>query len=555
MMKNEELLSLSNGDKLALCTGSPTTLNNHSKGLLYCCKRCLFMTEDTNTIRKHFEICAGKEEFNITVEIKDKRNYDLQETIQKLENALVTEKEKVKLLIKLLNENTNINVNSNNEGTLNIRKRVSGTKKYRIKKSTAVVTPIIDIVHEEKDNSEMSQQLNVVVEEPTLIKSSSRKSRSRTRGIKYRAIKSIELVDEPKQEYWEAQIEDISVHRKEIMNQTFGDINIDKHEDVIKGILQAISSNKDFGTRILPNIAKNRYKLFGQTGLKEYTKKVRSTNNKLQRILAGHKIPAPTIEKYIVKSMHPMEMRLVDYPQYHLTSVEPEDIQKLQICCFYQMINHSKEFVPFSVAYDSIQNYSMAFIPIRKYIQKLLVNPYGFHNIIYVDLPKSTQNDPFSFYRLRKIEDEKRFWELDCRLEYTAMEIQDNLRNWSIQLFRKIYMDVFNDNTFRENFIEYSQITQYECRQLIQNIISLDNLNTLRKNISGIIKEKATYNPTEKDKFNFCVDDTCQKARLKKEEYTDDSRKMLLMELFDNLEEEQEQSCMKCVFNSSESLF
>ena len=542
---------------LPLCTGYPI---KHSKGLCYCCKNCLFMSEDTNTIRKHFEICTGKEEFNITVEIKDKRDSDLQETNRKLENALETEREKVKLLIKLLNENTNINVNSNDEGTLNIRKRISGTKKYRIKKKT-VVDPGIEVVTQGQQSVDPVTIVNnteniIVEEEEEAVKSSTRKSRSRVRGIQYRLIKSVELVDEPTAEDWEEKIKQVSLHRDEIMNQTFGKIDMEKRLMAITEIMQTISANKDFGIRILPAIPKNRYKLFGVGDLNEHTKRIRSTNNRLQRILATHKIPAPTIEKYIVKTMHPMEMRLVDYPQYHLTNIDPEDIQKLQICCFYQMIQHEKAFSLFSPRYDTIQNYSMAFIPIRKYIQKLLVNPYGFHNIIYVDLPKSTQSDPFSFYRLRKIdEDGKRFWELDCRMEYTAMEIQNNLRNWCIQLFRKIYMDVFNDNIYREKFTEYSQVTQYECSQLLQNITALDNLIAIRRMLSSTIREKATYQPSKKDKFNFHVDDVCQKTRLKKEEYTQDNRNMLLMELFDDLTEEQSKMGLECVFNSKNNLF
>ena len=77
-----------------------------------------------------------------------------------------------------------------------------------------------------------------------------------------------------------------------------------------------------------------------------------------------------------------------------------------------------------------------------------------FSNVIYVALPKSTKEDPYSFYRLDNVNsNNKRQWKLDWRLEDISLSLSSSLLNFMIVTFRKIYKDVFLDNDYRDNYI------------------------------------------------------------------------------------------------------
>ena len=95
-----------------------------------------------------------------------------------------------------------------------------------------------------------------------------------------------------------------------------------------------------------------------------------------------------------------------------------------------------------------------------------MIAKYICSNIIYVPLEKSTKDDPYSFYTLVKITEKKRFWQMDCRLEYFTNNFIAQILPYLITKFRQIYNDVFHDNCYRENYKMQSQILECDCEQL-----------------------------------------------------------------------------------------
>ena len=128
---------------------------------------------------------------------------------------------------------------------------------------------------------------------------------------------------------------------------------------------------------------------------------------------------------------------------------------------------------------------------------------------------------------------------MECRLEDFTNDFIDNILQYCINLFRNIYRDVFNDNIYRSDYMGKSQVTEFDCEQLLLNIISLSKPMELCKNFQQIIIAKSTFTPTETDKFNFYADDRLQQKRFKKPKDDRENTERIIKMLFDNINSNQ----------------
>jgi len=90
---------------------------------------------------------------------------------------------------------------------------------------------------------------------------------------------------------------------------------------------------------------------------------------------------------------------------------------------------------------------------------------------------------------------------------------RSNVLPYCINLFRKIYNDVFSDNIYRPDYIQKSQIMEFDCEQLMLNIILLSHPMELCKMFQGIIIKNCTFTCTELDKFDLHGDDKLQQTK------------------------------------------
>jgi hypothetical protein len=151
-------------------------------------------------------------------------------------------------------------------------------------------------------------------------------------------------------------------------------------------------------------------------------------------------------------------------------------------------------------------------------------------------MEKSTQDDPYSFYILESINPAgKRFWKLECRLDEFSKSLSQNIKTFSIDLFRKIYFDIFHDNIYRSNYTQTTPITNEDSAQLLQNIIFVSKQKTFCNSIRELVVEKCTIKPTELDKFNLTSDDKSIKRSFSQE--NDDPKEIehSIKRLFDNI--------------------
>ena len=242
------------------------------------------------------------------------------------------------------------------------------------------------------------------------------------------------------------------------------------------------------------------------------------------------------------KVLLPLELRFLEYNGYEAVEIDTNEISMLKKLLRYRL-GFTKQHTVFDKEniINLYNSYNISLFNVIDYIKIILPNKYGINNLIYLDIPKSQSEDPYSFYYLEQINDKNRHWRMDCRLDDLVTEISTKVLEYCIVLYRKIYYNLYHDNDYRGLPDGSNQILEYEGEQLIQNIIILSDYVQFNTSVRAIIKEKCTYTSTRYDKFNLQSDDPICKKRFT--QIRKQSSKEIILEnikrLFDNITEEQ----------------
>jgi hypothetical protein len=280
-----------------------------------------------------------------------------------------------------------------------------------------------------------------------------------------------------------------------------------------------------------------RHKLLGKLDLNDYIKLVKSHVSRLETIFTKKKYDQKKIVSTIILSLSSLDQRLLSYGQYYNSELEPDDIQRMKVCLKVNM-EYPKRYVPFVPIElcPKIYNYSLCICTIRETMKRILVNPFGFPNLVYLQLEKSTPEDPYSFYSLEKIDAEgKRYWKMECRLEEFSRFISEQIRNYCITLFRKIYYDIFSDNIYREDYMQKAPAAQQDCEQLLVNILGLSKAKSFCNVLRSLVAKYSTIQPSKIDKFNFMRDDPISKRSFAQEEDENKELTGIVQRLFDEI--------------------
>jgi hypothetical protein len=291
-------------------------------------------------------------------------------------------------------------------------------------------------------------------------------------------------------------------------------------------------------TKILNDLKNLRTSVFGCMSLSEYHDLIMDHIRIIEEIFQDKKYTAKKIAGIICKGLSPLESRLVAYNNYTNAHISVDEVLKLGTVLDLCTQPH-KEYVPFDIhrIYELFFNYGTVLFPIKKNLERYLVNRYGFQTMVYLPLPKNTEEDTYSFYVLEKVNKPKRYWKMDCRLEDFSVNLITNVLPYMISMFRKLYRDVFGDNDFRSDFNNRCQLTECDCEQLLQNIILMGQPKEFCNMVMKLIKKNATYSHTENDKFNLYGDDALQRKRFQDKEEVDLID--ILKQLFDGITSEE----------------
>jgi hypothetical protein len=360
--------------------------------------------------------------------------------------------------------------------------------------------------------------------------------KKQTIGKNFRTINKAALIEE-KPEEQEQKIKDVEDKKEEIPQL---DVSYSETISFIDTQLEEITKSRVY-KKTLSNIKTARTKLLGKLGLDEYIQLVKKHVTCLEKIYKGKKYDQKKIQTLVSSSLSSLDQRLVYYKSYYSSELDPDDIQRLKVCLEVNL-NHPKRYVPFiqSDICTKICNYSLCVISIKECIEKVLVNPYEFPNLGFLPNSSQTEDDPFSFYALEKIDsDGKRCWKMECRLDEISRFIREHLLTYCINMFRKIYYDVFSDNVYREDYTSKEVICNQDCEQLLMNIIILSKQKGFCNILRETLSTESIIKPSKNDKFDFRRDDPMLKKTFSNQEDHIKDTLASIQRLFDSITDEQ----------------
>mgnify|MGYP000689170462 CR=1 FL=1 len=360
------------------------------------------------------------------------------------------------------------------------------------------------------------------------------KNKSKTNKGKYRSIKpALEPVPEMSEEERETHIEMIDEAIKEQMD-SYGCISKARKEFAM--IFSNLRRSRVY-TKLLVQLRDARWNIFGRLSINDYYDLVKDHVAKMESIFAEKKYDVRKSTGIICKGLSPIESRMLGYGFYYNKHLHIDEIQRMGDVLDMSRIQ-DREYVPFDVdkLCNYFYNYGTVIFNLRVSLERFLFNQYDFNNIIYLPLPKNTEDDPYSFYTLENVNKNKRYWKMDCRLEFLSFSLASNILPYLISMFRKIYRDVFGDNEFRPDYNTINQITECDCEQLAQNILLMGQPKKFCNLVREVVRNNAEHYPTENDKFNLYGDDSLQRKRMQEKDETDPAD--IVKQLFDGISSE-----------------
>jgi len=354
----------------------------------------------------------------------------------------------------------------------------------------------------------------------------------------YKPFKTVDFVIEDDDEIIKNNVSDTEsiVHQPTIFNDI---ININEAKIIFEDIINKISIREKTYNELLKSLKETRMKIISKIHIDEYINILKEHTKRLKDIFLEKQLSEKNIIRNIKISLSSIDMRLLSYSSYTNTVLLMDDLCKFRDGLKVSTIS-TPNLIPFvhEDLYKSFFNYGLCVCSVKECIKRNIINSFGKNNVVYIPLPKSKETDSFSFYYLKKIEKNKKFWNMDCRLEELSNRFVDNIKPFLIDLFRRIYSDCFSDNDYRVDFLDsdkYNHKIHLDLKQLIQNILVLSNPKKFNKFIlRPIIKVEAVYIPKLEDVQNHTADDSMNRRRFENEKEDIDPIETVL-ELFDNI--------------------
>ena len=258
----------------------------------------------------------------------------------------------------------------------------------------------------------------------------------------FMGIKQMDPAPEKSSEEIDAKILEI---KEETKNENLNILeNSEKHYlERISEEIEKLKTSRNY-SKLLEEIKKLRLKLLGFQTLDIYIKYLNEQLPLLRKIFDERRMDKRKIDNVLYNlSVSPLECRLLNYHYDYdipLVDMETDEISFLNQCLKITG-NNSAEYIPFDLnqVITNLMNYSLCFFSLKDILSNILKNKYEFNSLIYLEHPKSKKNDPYTFYFLEKIQKEKRYWRMDCRLENLVSDLSENLVVFCIKCFRNFY--------------------------------------------------------------------------------------------------------------------
>jgi len=307
------------------------------------------------------------------------------------------------------------------------------------------------------------------------------------------------------------------------------------------------SENNDIGEidtaknyiQLLERARTNRESIFCKMEVNKYINYLQSSINETIEKLKSRKLDDKKINSLIKNNfLRPIECKLLLDYKYESITLNQDDISYL-IESNNTRYNYNKYKVFNKEKFiESFMNYTISIFNIKDMIECIVKNEYC--NIKYIPQKTSKLEDPFSFYSLTKIDDDKILWTMDNRILDLSNDLRFSCLNYCIELFRTIYSTIFHDNDYRENFERHKEILGLEGIQLISNINVLSNEIEFNKLFQSVLIQVNSDNFPDYDKFRYNLkgDDSSFKSDYHEINSDDIEITDNIIKLFDNSNQE-----------------
>ena len=207
----------------------------------------------------------------------------------------------------------------------------------------------------------------------------------------------------------------------------------------IDELIDRVKVTKTFA-KAINDLQKKRVTLMAVTSVDEFKLICKDHITRLSAIFTEKGFSDKKIESHITKALSSIEMRLLKHPGYFNSHLDVDDKQNLVKVLETQQctISQNTPFKAVDIA-TSLMNYGSVLINMKTNLQRIISSN---KNIIYIDNPKSTKTDPFSFYTLGSSDDKKLNWIMDCRLEELTIAVRNDILPFLISTFKELYFDV-----------------------------------------------------------------------------------------------------------------
>jgi hypothetical protein len=476
---------------------SQNDLDSHTRTAKFCrdyrnirfgCKKCNYITDSILNIDKHTKTCTcDKQESIIPPPIPPAippaiPPPDPYTRIRQLEIMIAIEKVKSDIWRSLLETNTSIKV----------------PDVVEIEDNTVIFLPIKGV--------DIQIIVNNYIAIPTIVPTDDVNNHIQVDTIK-------------KQNYKTAKgIIDLVPERVPIIDICIEQENIQSNTQYFDDLFDKLSQTR-FSTKILEDIKNKRLEMFKSMYLEDYIELINQHVKRITDIFRAKKYIDKKINPIICKGLSSLEARLITSNAHIENHIDIDELSTLLVV-LQKKTDCNTYYIPYleSTLCNKFYNYGIVVFPIGKLLDNFLFNKHDLHNIIYLPHAKSSEDDPYSYYVLDNIKDNKRQWRMDCRLEELVTSLTSNLLPYMIGMFRILYKLVFNDNEFRSDYMYKCQLTDGDCEQLLINIIIISKTHDFRKLIRYKIRQKSTHQTTPNDKFNLYCDDPLQRKRLNDKE-------------------------------------
>ena len=438
---------------------------------------------------------------------------------------LVAERQKTELFKQMIEQRYNLTINF--DGSINDMITTINDRVFNFNER-AIAEPRLDQRLEQRQQTTAEDRKQAVLKQKKVFKP---------------APKSMVSDEEENHENTKEVEEKINMENIRLFGEYDISLNNDKIENNIQQ-LKATKTTKDC-TAILTEIRTQRQLVQLTLSPSDYGTFLIEHIERIKRILTENehiskKLEPKKMTSLLSRILTTLEQRIIFHQGFQNQTLDADEIARYRQCLVLSA-KHPKTYrtFVFESFYDYFTNFSLALFPLYDIFEIYVANPYGFKNLCFSSFGADKSESDFTFYHLEKYDGVSRYWTMDSRLESTCMKLSEIVRVYCASLFRKIYKSCFNTNDYIEGYRSKYAVLEFDCEQLLRNILLTVNTGSFIKGICGIVKRCCTINPTINDKFSSHSDNEEQAISFKRYELNDTDIVAVVETIFDNIKESQ----------------